>query len=288
MTMPFPKKPWIRGMILTAIGGVLVAMACGTPTPADMQDEITSPDPEVGVPANPASAGDHKVAQDIEAAPTFTPYTVRPDIKNRAEIATALEREYPPLLRDAGIGGSVQVWLFIDEDGVVQRVQVDESSGHKALDQAALKVASGVEFTPALNREKKVPVWISLPITFRTAPPVPEPSSEISRGDISAAPTFTPYTVRPDIKNRTEVARALEKAYPPALRDEGVGGTVQVWFFLDENGMVQRTQINESSGHQALDDAALEVADKIEFTPALNEDKKVPAWISLPITFSTR
>ncbi|NNM05575.1 MAG: energy transducer TonB, partial [Gemmatimonadetes bacterium] len=97
-----------------------------------------------------------------------------------------------------------------------------------------------------------------------------------------------PYTVRPDITNRSDVARALEEEYPPVLRDAGVGGTVQVWFFIDENGKVQKTQVNRSSGHQALDEAALRVANEIEFTSALNEDKPVPVWISLPITFSVR
>ena len=42
--------------------------------------------------------------EDISAAPRFTPFTVRPELRNRAEIARALERNYPPLLRDAGIG----------------------------------------------------------------------------------------------------------------------------------------------------------------------------------------
>jgi len=60
------------------------------------------------------------------------------------------------------------------------------------------------------------------------------------------------------------------------------------WFFIDDEGRVQRTQVNESSGHKALDDAAIKVADIIEFTPALNREKRVPVWISLPITFTTR
>jgi protein TonB len=128
------------------------------------------------------------------------------------------------------------------------------------------------------------------PTTFEDNPveDLPPPPEEVTTTDISAAPTFTPYTVRPDIKNRTEVARALEREYPPLLRDAGIGGTVQVWFFIDEEGRVQRTQVNESSGHKALDDAAIAVAEIIEFTPALNRDKRVPVWISLPITFTTR
>ena len=128
------------------------------------------------------------------------------------------------------------------------------------------------------------------PTTFEDNPveDLPPPPDEVTTTDISAAPTFTPYTVRPDIKNRTAVARALEREYPPLLRDAGIGGTVQVWFFIDEDGAVVNTQVNESSGHKALDDAAIQVAEIIEFTPALNRDKRVPVWISLPITFTTR
>jgi TonB family protein len=61
-----------------------------------------------------------------------------------------------------------------------------------------------------------------------------------------------------------------------------------VWLFIDDKGQVRNVQVNESSGHQALDDAALRVAGTIEFTPALNRDVTVPVWISLPITFSVR
>ena len=136
---------------------------------ADINEEITiapttfEENPVEDLPPPPS-----EVHTDIAAAPTFTPYTVKPDIKNREQVRRALEREYPPLLRDAGIGGVVLVWLFIDEEGQLVRTQVHQSSGHKDLDEAALKVANIIEFTPALNRDKRVPVWISLPITFRT------------------------------------------------------------------------------------------------------------------------
>jgi protein TonB len=132
---------------------------------------------------------------------------------------------------------------------------------------------------------------ITIPLTTFEDNPVenlPPPPSDAATTDIGAAPTFTPFTVRPDIKNRLELQRALEREYPPLLRDAGIGGTVQVWFFIDEEGEVQNTQVHESSGHKALDDAALNVANIIEFSPALNRDKRVPVWISLPINFTTR
>lgn len=114
----------------------------------------------------------------------------------------------------------------------------------------------------------------------------PPPSS--GEGDLAAAPAFTPYTVAPELKNTDEVMRALQRAYPPLLRDAGIGGNVLVWFFIDEQGRVQNSQIKESSGHDALDQAAVEVAEVYQFTPALNRDKRVPVWIALPIVFQTR
>lgn len=124
------------------------------------------------------------------------------------------------------------------------------------------------------------------PTTFEDNPidNLPPPPTQ-GGSDLSSAPTFTPYEVAPELKNRSEVQRALERHYPPLLRDAGIGGQPIVWFFIDENGRVQRTQLNKSSGHDALDQAALKVADIMEFSPALNRDKKVQVWVSLPITF---
>jgi protein TonB len=127
------------------------------------------------------------------------------------------------------------------------------------------------------------------PTTFEENPveDLPPPP-EATETDISAAPTFTPYTVAPDLRNRSEVTRALEREYPPLLRDAGIGGTVNVWFFIDENGRVLDTRVQQSSGHKALDDAALRVANVMQFSPALNRDKRVKVWVAFPITFQTQ
>lgn len=105
------------------------------------------------------------------------------------------------------------------------------------------------------------------------------------RYDPSGQPIFTPFTVAPKVLNRDEVQRAMREAYPPELRAEGIGGTVEVWFFITEDGVVQDTRINESSGHEGLDDAALRVAGVFRFSPALNRDARVAVWVGFPITF---
>ena len=127
------------------------------------------------------------------------------------------------------------------------------------------------------------------PTTFEDNPveTLPEPPED-EAGNLIDRPTFTPMTVRPSLTNEREVQRALEREYPTILRDAGIGGTVIVQFFVDEEGIVRRTLVATSSGHASLDEAALRVASVFEFTPALNLDKIVPVWISIPITFRTR
>lgn len=108
-----------------------------------------------------------ETAQDPGHDRGFTPFTVAPTLRNRDEVARALEREYPALLRDAQIGGVVHVWFHIDEEGQVLDARVERSSGHQSLDQAALRVAEMMRFSPALNLDKAVPVWVQFPVRFQ-------------------------------------------------------------------------------------------------------------------------
>lgn len=115
-------------------------------------------------------------------------------------------------------------------------------------------------------------------------PPPPETVEQ----DISAAPMWTSVDILPVLSNRTEMARLLEREYPPLLRDAGIGGTTKVWFFVNEGGKVVKSQVHTSSGHAALDDAALRVGSELVFSPATNEGTAVPVWVAMDIKFETR
>ena len=106
--------------------------------------------------------------------------------------------------------------------------------------------------------------------------------------DLSVTPTFTPFTVKPELRNPDEVARSLQRNYPPLLRDAGIGGTTIMWFFINENGTVINTKLFKTSGYDALDDAAAKVAEIMKFSPAMNRDKTVQVWVQIPITFASR
>ncbi len=122
-------------------------------------------------------------AAAILAGPVFTPMMVRPEVTNRDEVQAALMREYPAALRNAGIGGTVVVWLYLSETGQNLHSRISQSSGQEEFDRAALRVADVMRFTPAMNprqvrnsvplsqpvirvREVPVAVWIQIPITF--------------------------------------------------------------------------------------------------------------------------
>lgn len=106
---------------------------------------------------------------DLSEQPAFTPREVEPTLRNRDAFGRALERAYPSMLKDAGIGGRVLLWVFVTEEGTVGNVRIYESSGQPQLDAAAEKVMrETAQFSPALNREQKVPVWVALPVTFQT------------------------------------------------------------------------------------------------------------------------
>ncbi len=109
-------------------------------------------------------------ASRLREAPAFTPYTVAPRLRDPRRAERIVEEKYPKLLSQAGIGGRVIVWAFIDAKGVVRNCKVHQSSGVKRLDEAAEAAVMEFTFEPALNFDKHVPVWVQMPIVFRVEP----------------------------------------------------------------------------------------------------------------------
>ncbi|HUH12583.1 MAG TPA: M56 family metallopeptidase, partial [Longimicrobiales bacterium] len=306
---------------LAAVATGLLALAVCTPDPF-------GPSPHGGDPA-PVQVP----AEGTADAPRFTPYTEPPRLTNPDEVGAALARLYPPLLRDAGIEGTVHVWAFVDHTGAVTRTRLDEGETHEALRQAALRVMESARFEPARNQGRPVSAWVRLPVRFAvdgggiearptvkdsttwmkavrirvkeeadsarerlsgevsllgTERPAPPILPDTPRVALAERPTFTPYDTAPQLRNRREVGAALERFYPPLLRDAGVGGTVSVWFFIGADGRVLQTRMHKASGHDALDEAALAVAGVMEFRPASLKGEAVPVWVAMPITFRAK
>lgn len=176
---PPPPPPGQKPVTLDEIPKGFQTLSMPTVIPPDIPPPTAGPEideadfsgegAEGGLARGKADPTSTKVvtAEDLVSAPSFTPYTVAPTLKNRAEVEQLLVRMYPPMLRDLNMGGVVMMWILVDERGQVRTSRVKDSSGLPPLDSAAIKVVSRMVFTPAQNRDVRVPVWVALPVNFR-------------------------------------------------------------------------------------------------------------------------
>ncbi len=73
---------------------------------------------------------------------------------------------YPDLARQAGVEGSVTLWIYVTSDGSVADVQLYSSSTVSSLDEAAMSAAWNTRWSPARNNGQPVGVWTSLTYNF--------------------------------------------------------------------------------------------------------------------------
>ncbi|MXX77809.1 MAG: energy transducer TonB [Gemmatimonadales bacterium] len=99
--------------------------------------------------------------------PTLIAFDTPPVLQNVDEVRRVFERAYPRDLKDAGIGGRVELWLYIDLSGAVANHEIKTSSDSDALDRAAAEVAQQMRFRPARNKGEPAAVWISQWVTFQ-------------------------------------------------------------------------------------------------------------------------
>jgi protein TonB len=148
------------------MGAVVFVGACGVPLPTEPTPE-SAPAPEQAPTAISSETPPPSAARDERAfEPAFTPMTVRPALTNADVVRDVLLAEYPPLLRDAGIGGSPVVWIHIATTGEVDDARIFESSGFEPLDRAAINVARAMRFSPAMNGDAVTDAWVQIPIRF--------------------------------------------------------------------------------------------------------------------------
>jgi len=94
--------------------------------------------------------------------------TQQPELINRGDIGEEMARAYPPLLRDAGVAGTVTIRMRVDHRGRVDPASVTiESSTHEAFSDAATRVVRQMRFRPAEVEGVPVAVWVVLPVTFQ-------------------------------------------------------------------------------------------------------------------------
>lgn len=101
-------------------------------------------------------------------------------------------------------------------------------------------------------------------------PPPPRPESSPRPKGPSRPPTVRNWTDPP---------------YPEQARQQGVEGTVALRLTVATDGMPKGVRVSKSSGHAALDEAAIAHVRRARFSPALKDGEAVPMTITFRVKF---
>lgn len=151
----------VRPLVLLALAACAPASRTGQPPVAPSAEstestESTAPKPLAVV----DSLRVYSLGQ-VTTPPTFT---------NVRDIVRQMQRNHPPLLRDAGRGGTVVLMVQMGRDGQVQGIRVLRSSGEGSVDTVATRTAARLRGRPARIGDTRVAVEVEVPFEFGVGP----------------------------------------------------------------------------------------------------------------------
>lgn len=96
-----------------------------------------------------------------------------------------------------------------------------------------------------------------------------------------------PPDTGPQISTRLEYASAPAPSYPPEALARALEGTVTLRVLVDVDGSPLSVEIERSSGHRKLDDAARrQVLRKWKFKPAIRDGQAIQVYGIVPVSFT--
>ncbi len=97
----------------------------------------------------------------IPASSVFTPYEIAP-----APIVNP-KPDYPEMAKTAGVKGKVVVKVYVDKKGEVKQWEIMAAKpAGLGFEEEVLKVIQKWKFTPAIQQNNPVGVWIAIPFNF--------------------------------------------------------------------------------------------------------------------------
>jgi protein TonB len=229
----------------------------------------------------------------IEERPSFAPELKGELEKARQEGAASGQGRSKPwvrLLLAAGFAGLMVAGVSVPtaRAGVIELVQT-----------VAKEVSEIFSPVPEVTPEVALPpAQVEAPEPEpEPAPTAPEPRSEVLVTAVDATaevetsepdfPTLPRVDITfPRIVSRQEAARIIASHYPKELQQQGVEGSVELYFWVDGQGNAENIQTREGgSGIQELDRAAMLAVREIRFEPATRNGVGVGTWVQVDVRF---
>lgn len=117
-------------------------------------EPVSAPQPTPPAAASPAPAA---------PAPAVEHFT---EANFKANYLTNPKPEYPSIAKSRGWTGKVMLRVQVSPEGIANSVEVETSSGHEMLDEAAIDAVKKWKFIPAKKGETAVASAVIVPIVF--------------------------------------------------------------------------------------------------------------------------
>jgi TonB family protein len=207
---------------------------------------------------------------------------VRPVPLNFRDFEAALSTMYPEGLRSPGTKAPQVLTRFaIDPAGEPRYAHVLHSSDAR-FDTLTLNAIRTLRFRPAERNGAPVWVWLDVPVGW-TDPR--EARDTVSSGDSVNGFELAAVDLLPRLLNAQEFRRALDQAYPPALRDAGLQGTVTVRFRVEVDGTISHATVTKSPDAR-FNQPTLQALQVLRFRPARVNDQPVRVWVDHPVQWT--
>ncbi|MDO9314626.1 MAG: TonB family protein [Burkholderiaceae bacterium] len=155
------------------------------------------------------------------------------------------------------------------------------------LSTAELSPSQATATQPALSTAP--PLVDDNPDRPAEAQPLAQSAASSFQAMANATATTAPPAAPPLPKNlpaeSVQYLVAPAPVYPRLSRRQGETGRVLVRVYIDEAGLPRSVQLNASSGHGRLDDAALLAVQQARFKPYAENGRPTGGWALIPLTF---
>lgn len=136
------------------------------PTQGDIRDKLGNPSTDLPVTGDGGGVvvwEEPPLEEVIPPSTEFMPVEVLP-----AALPTNPQPKYPEMARVAGVDGSVTLNVYVDKLGNVKRWEVLKATpAGLGFEEEVLQVIRQWKFTPAIQGERPVGVWVAVPFKFK-------------------------------------------------------------------------------------------------------------------------
>ena len=228
--------------------------------------------------AAPAAA--QQLPPDTARIYELTEVEVLPRPRNARVFNESLAKGYPPHLRAAGTGGTVQVEFIVGPDGWPVNVRV-LSSPDSSFNMPTVRAVLLLQFTSAQVQGRPVFVRVEQPINWRVdsigfGGCERKGEGEYELAEVEQLPVPT---------NRAHFQRVLAREYPLGDGDPPVAATVHVRFRVEVDGTASAQCVIRTTDSR-FNEPSLRAISALRHRPAWVKGLPVKVWVEVPVQWA--